>query len=77
LLTKLRALATLSLSTPTPTYDSARHDRQSSPTRESSYHLADDWDEVKAPQGRDHDELEDLRTDNSAYSSRKRVSGRT
>ena len=39
----------LSASTPGP--DSACHDRQSSPTGGSSYHLADDWDDVEATQG--------------------------
>jgi hypothetical protein len=60
----------------TPAYDSARHDSQSSPTGDRPYHLADDWDDVEAPQGWDQ-ELEELRTDNSAYSSRNQVSGRT
>ena len=64
-----------SLSVPTPTYDSACHDRQSSPTDESGDYLADDRDEGQAPQGWDQ-ELEDLRTDNSAYSSSNQVSGR-
>ena len=52
----------------TPAYDGACHNRQSSPTGESSYHLADDCDDVGVPQGWDQ-ELEDLRTDNSACSS--------
>jgi hypothetical protein len=60
----------------TPAYDNACDDRQSSPTGGSSYHLADDWDDVEAPQGWDQ-ELEDFRADNSAYSSRDHVSGRT
>jgi hypothetical protein len=55
-----------------PAYDSACHNRQSSPTGGSYYHLADDRDDVEATQGRDQ-ELEDLRTDNSAYSSRNRT----
>jgi len=37
---------------------------------------ADDRDDVEAPQGWDQ-ELEDLRTDNPAYSSRNQGSGRT
>ena len=45
---------------------------RSSPTRERSYHLADDWDDVEASQGWDH-VLDDFHTNNSAYSARKRV----
>jgi len=37
---------------------------------------ADDRDDVEAPQGWDQ-ELQDLRTDKSAYSSRNQGSGRT
>ena len=64
------------MATLTPAYDSACHDRQSNPTGGSSYHLADDRDDVEAPQGWDQ-ELQDLRTDNSAYSSRNQASGGT
>jgi hypothetical protein len=32
-----------------PAYDRACHDGQSSSARESSYRLADDWDDVEAP----------------------------
>jgi hypothetical protein len=60
------------LSLPIPAHDKACHYGQSSPTRERSYHLADDWDDVEASQGWDH-ALEDLHTDNRAYSSRNRV----
>jgi hypothetical protein len=60
------------LSAPIPAYDKACHYGQSSPTRESSYHLADNRDDVEASQGWDH-ALEDLHTDNSAYNSRNRV----
>jgi hypothetical protein len=60
------------LSAPIPTYDKACHYGQSSTTRKSCYHLADDWNDVEAIQGWDH-ALEDLHTDDSAYSSRNRV----
>jgi hypothetical protein len=63
-------------STPTPGSDGARHDRQSNPTGGGSYHLADDRDDVEAIQGWDQ-ELEDFCANNSAYSSRNRISGGT
>jgi hypothetical protein len=63
-------------STPTPRSDSACHDRQSSSTGGSYYHLADDRDDVEAPQGWDQ-ELKDFPASNSAYSARNRVSGGT
>jgi hypothetical protein len=40
-------------------YHNACHDRKSSPTSGSSYHLADDRHDVEAPQGWDQ-ELENL-----------------
>jgi hypothetical protein len=61
-----------SLAAPIPAYEKACHYGQSSSTHESSYHLADDWDDVEAIQGWDH-ALEDFHTDNSAYNSRNRV----
>jgi hypothetical protein len=60
------------LSVSIPAYDKACHYGKSSPTRESSYRLADERDDVEAPQDWDH-ALEDLHTDNSAYTSRNRV----
>jgi hypothetical protein len=53
-----------SLAAPIPAHDKACHYGQSSSTRESSYHLADDWDDVEAIEGWDHG-LEDFHTDNS------------
>jgi hypothetical protein len=64
------------LSALTPGSDNARHDRQSNPTGGSYHHLADDRDDVEAIQGWDQ-ELEDFCANNSAYSSRNRISGRT
>jgi hypothetical protein len=45
----------LALSALTPAYDGACHDRQSSPTDSSPYHLAEDWHDVEAPQSWDHE----------------------
>jgi hypothetical protein len=60
----------------TPGSDSPCHDRQSHPTGGSRYHLTDDRDDVETIQGWDQ-KLEDLCADNSAYSSRNRISGGT
>jgi hypothetical protein len=66
------ALATLPLSTPIPTHDSACHDGQSSSTGGTYHHLADDRDDVEARQRWDQ-EFKDCCAYNTAYSSRNRV----
>jgi hypothetical protein len=71
-----RRMELLRFSALTPGSDSARHDRQGNPTGGGSYHLADDRDDVEAIQGWDQ-ELEDFCANNSAYSSRNRISGGT
>jgi hypothetical protein len=48
--------------------------RQRGSTDGGNYHLAEDWADIEAPQGW-HQDLEDLRADNAAYSSGNRVSG--
>ena len=50
----------------------ACHDGQSSSTGGTYYHLADDRNEVEAPQ-RWHQELKDFCAYDTAYSSRHRV----
>jgi hypothetical protein len=66
------ALATQPLSTPIPAYDSACHDGQSSSTGGTYYRLADDRNDVEAPQRWDQ-ELKDFCAYNTAYSSRNQV----
>jgi hypothetical protein len=53
---------------------SGGEDCQDGPAGSGSYYLPDDGTDVETPQGWDQG-LEDLRTDNAAYSSGHRVSG--
>jgi hypothetical protein len=60
----------------TPAINSAGDDGQNSSTDCGYYNLSEDGADAEAPQGWDQ-ELQDLRTDNSADSSRNQGSGRT
>jgi hypothetical protein len=60
------------LSVPIPAHDKACHDGQSSSTGGTYYHLANDRNDVEAPQRWDQ-ALKDVCAYNTAYSSRNRV----
>jgi hypothetical protein len=71
--TKSLMAKSLSMPSASAKLHNGRHNRQCRPTGGGYHRLAEDWDEVEAPQGRDQ-HLEDLCTDYAAYCSGYRVS---